>query len=167
MRAGLAEVAQRLASHGDPLEESARRVACVQYSVDSESGPRAPGHRGIGRGAATIEGEGFEKDAFVGIRVGRISCLTLPAVLRAQEQRRASIDVDHYKSMRRSTCQAQTLQATAAVTFVPQESGSSSGHIRMHNALSVSKVVDEQGRNLETNRSAQDYTVKVFFLNRW
>ena len=92
-----------------------------------------------------------------------VSCLTLPAVLRAQEQRRASIDVDHYKIDAQIDMQAQTLQATAAVTFVPQESGSSSATFELHNALSVSKVVDEQGRNLETNRSAQDYTVKVFF----
>ena len=45
MRAGLAEVAQRLASHGDPLEESARRVA-ASVLVDSESGPRAGGIAG-------------------------------------------------------------------------------------------------------------------------
>ena len=74
-----------------------------------------------------------------------VSCLTLPAVLRAQEQRRASIDVDHYKIDAQIDMQAQTLQATAAVTFVPQESGSSSATFELHNALSVSKVVDEQG----------------------
>ena len=45
MRAGLAEVAQRLASHGDPLEESARRVA-ASVLVDGESGPRAGGIAG-------------------------------------------------------------------------------------------------------------------------
>ena len=53
---------------------------------------------------------------------------TLPAVLRAQEQRRASIDVDHYKIDAQIDMQAQTLQATAAVTFVPQESGSTRPH---------------------------------------
>jgi hypothetical protein len=92
-----------------------------------------------------------------------VSCLALPAALRAQEQRRATIDVDHYKIEAQIDVERQTLQATAAVTFVPQESGSSSAIFELHNALSVSKVVDEQGRNLETNRSAQDYTVKVFF----
>jgi hypothetical protein len=92
-----------------------------------------------------------------------VSCLALPAGLWAQEQRRTAIDVDHYKIVAQIDMEAQTLQATAAVTFVPLESGSSSATFELHNALSVSKVVDEQGRNLETNRSAQDYTVKVFF----
>ena len=90
-------------------------------------------------------------------------CLALPAALRGQEQRRSSIDVDHYKIEAQIDIERQSLLATAAVTFVPQDSGSSSATFELHNALSVSKVVDEQGRNLETNRSAQDYTVKVFF----
>src|SRR5208283_844102 len=93
-----------------------------------------------------------------------VLCLALPAALRAQEQRRTSIDVDHYKIEAQIDIERQTLQATAAVTFVPQDSGSSSATFELHNALSVSKVVDDQGRSLETNRSAQDYTLKVFFL---
>jgi lipid-A-disaccharide synthase len=40
MKAGLAEVARRLAQHGDPLEESARRVA-ASLLVDCEAGQRA------------------------------------------------------------------------------------------------------------------------------
>ena len=92
-----------------------------------------------------------------------VSCLTLLPCLQAQEQRRAAIDVDHYKLDVRVDVETQTLQATAAVTFVPQDSGSNSATFELHNALIVAKVVDEQGRNLETNRSAQDFTVKVFF----
>ncbi len=93
-----------------------------------------------------------------------VLCLALPGALRAQEQRRTSIDVDHYKIEAQIDIERQTLQATAAVTFVPQDAGSSSATFELHNALSVSKVVDDQGRSLETNRSAQDYTLKVFFL---
>ncbi|MGO9242609.1 MAG: M1 family aminopeptidase [Bryobacteraceae bacterium] len=93
-----------------------------------------------------------------------VLCLALPAALRAQEQRRTSIDVDHYKIEAQIDLERQTLQATAAVTFLPLDSGSSSATFELHNALSVSKVVDDQGRSLETNRSAQDYTLKVFFL---
>src|ERR1035437_8369173 len=92
-----------------------------------------------------------------------LSCLALPAALLAQEQRRASIDVDHYKLDARIDVERQTLQATAAVTFIPQDAGSNSATFELNNALSVGKAVDGQGRNLEVNRSAQDFTVKVFF----
>ena len=90
--------------------------------------------------------------------------LAVPAAaLLAQEQRRASIDVDHYKIDAKIDIDRQSLQATAAITFVPQDAGSNSATFELHNALSVNKAVDEQGRNLEVNRSAQDFSVKVFF----
>jgi aminopeptidase N len=92
-----------------------------------------------------------------------LACLAAPAVLLAQEQRRSSIDVDHYKIDARIDVDSQTLQAIAAVTFTPLDSGSNSATFELNNALSVGKAVDEQGRNLELNRSAQDFTVKVFF----
>ena len=89
--------------------------------------------------------------------------LAAPAVLLAQEQRRSSIDVDHYSIDAKVDVERQTLQATAAITFIPQDSGSNSATFELNNALSVGKAVDGQGRNLEVNRSAQDFTVKVFF----
>ncbi len=92
-----------------------------------------------------------------------LSCLAAPAALVAQEQRRSSIDVDHYKLDATIDVERQALQATAAITFIPQDAGSNSATFELNNALSVSTAVDEQGRSLEVNRSAQDFTVKVFF----
>jgi aminopeptidase N len=92
-----------------------------------------------------------------------LSCLAVPSALLAQESRRSSIDVDHYKIDAKIDVEKQTLQATATVTFIPQDAGSNSATFELNNALSVGKAVDEQGRNLEINRSAQDFTVKVFF----
>ena len=92
-----------------------------------------------------------------------LSCLAAPAALLAQEARRSPIDVDHYKIDAKIDVERQTLQATAAVTFVPQDAGSNSATFELNNALTVGKAVDEQGRNLEVNRSAQDFSVKVFF----
>ena len=90
------------------------------------------------------------------------AALAPQALLWAQETRRGTIDVDHYKIEAQIDVENRTLSARAAVTFVPQDSGASSATFELHNALSVSKVVDEQGRNLEFNRSVQDFTVKVF-----
>jgi aminopeptidase N len=92
-----------------------------------------------------------------------LCCLAAPAALVAQEKSRTSIDVDHYKIDAKIDVERQTLQATAAVTFIPQDAGSNSATFELNNALSVGKAVDEQGHNLELNRSAQDFTVKVFF----
>ena len=92
-----------------------------------------------------------------------LSCLAVPSALLAQESRRSSIDVDHYKIDAKIDVEKQTLQATATVTFIPQDAGSNSATFELNNALSVGKAVDEQGRNLEINRSVQDFTVKVFF----
>jgi len=89
--------------------------------------------------------------------------LMAPSAMFAQESRRTLIDVDHYKIDARIDLDRQALQATAAVTFAPQDAGSNSATFELHNALSVSKAVDEQGRTLEINRSAQDFSVKVFF----
>lgn len=92
-----------------------------------------------------------------------LSCLAAPAALLGQEKSRSSIDVDHYKIDAKIDVERQTLQATAAVTFIPQDAGSNSATFELNNALSVGKAVDDQGRNLEVNRSAQDFSVKVFF----
>jgi hypothetical protein len=92
-----------------------------------------------------------------------LACLAAPAALFAQEQRKSSIDVDHYKIDAVIDVDRQALLANATVTFIPLDAGSNSATFELNNALSVSKAVDEQGRNLEVNRSAQDFTVKVFF----
>jgi hypothetical protein len=49
-----------------------------------------------------------------------LSCLAAPAALLAQETRRSSIDVDHYKIDARIDVERQTLQATAADESVEQ-----------------------------------------------
>src|ERR1039458_4037269 len=84
------------------------------------------------------------------------------AQAQAQDQRRTAIDVDRYKIDARVDIERQTLQATAAVTFLPLDSGANSATFELHNALTVTKVEDDQGRRLEFNRSAQDFSVRVY-----
>ena len=47
--------------------------------------------------------------------------------------------------------------------FTPLDDNTNSAAFELNNALNVSKVVDEQGREIQTSRSQQDFTVRLSF----
>src|SRR5580698_9087520 len=91
-----------------------------------------------------------------------ISSLIVTALLSAQDRsaRQQKIDVQSYLIDAQVDPRAATLSATVLVRFIPLED-TSSVTFELNNALNISKVVDEDGRQVPASRMAQDMTIKL------
>src|SRR5580698_3488938 len=91
-----------------------------------------------------------------------ISSLIVTALLSAQDRsaRQQKIDVQSYLIDAQVDPRAQTLTATAQVKFIPLED-TSSVTFELNNALTISRVLDEDGRQVPSSRTAQDMSVKL------
>src|SRR6516162_10294948 len=90
-----------------------------------------------------------------------LSILTLTAP--AQERRGSRIDVDGYAIDAEVSPITQSLTARVTVRFVPLDDNVSSAAFELNNALNVSRVVDEKGKQISASRSQQDFTVRLNF----
>lgn len=91
-----------------------------------------------------------------------LAAVTAPITGLAQErgQPRQRIDVQSYLIDAQIDPRAQTLNATALVRFIPQEETSALS-FELNNALNLTKVVDEDGRQVPASRMQQDMTVRL------
>jgi tetratricopeptide (TPR) repeat protein len=81
----------------------------------------------------------------------------------AQERRAAPrIDVEQYTIEAEITPNTQTMSAKATVRFVPDDNISSAA-FELNNALNVSRVVDDKGKQINASRNQQDFTVRLSF----
>ncbi len=55
------------------------------------------------------------------------------------------------------------LPAKAAVRFIPLDDNVTSATFELNNALNVSRVVDDQGKQIPASRNQQDFTVRLSF----
>ena len=85
--------------------------------------------------------------------------LTAPA----QERRGSRIDVDGYAIDAEVSPSAQTLTARVTVRFVPLDDNMNSAAFELNNALNVSRVLDDKGKQISASRSQQDFTVRLNF----
>jgi aminopeptidase N len=83
------------------------------------------------------------------------------ASLGAQDRKPARIDVQHYAIDADVNPRTQTLAANVKVQFTAIDNGVSSPSFELNNALNLSKVVDEAGRQVPASRSQQDFTVRL------
>src|SRR6516165_7691365 len=90
-----------------------------------------------------------------------LSILTLAAP--AQERRGSRIDVDGYAIDAEVSPNTQSLNARVTVRFVPLDDNMNSAAFELNNALNVSRVVDEKGKQISASRSQQDFTVRLNF----
>jgi hypothetical protein len=83
-------------------------------------------------------------------------------VANAQDARgaRQRIDVQNYAIEAQIDPRAQTLAATARVRFTPIDDVSSVS-FELNNALNLSKVTDEDGRQIPASRTQQDMSVRL------
>jgi hypothetical protein len=58
---------------------------------------------------------------------------------------------------------AQSLAAKAVVRFTPLDDNITSAAFELNNALNVSRVVDDQGKQIPASRNQQDFTVRLSF----
>jgi hypothetical protein len=88
--------------------------------------------------------------------------LMFGALAGAQDRaaRQQKIDVQSYMIDAQVDPRAQTLNATVMVRFIPLED-TSQVTFELNNALNISKVTDEDGRQVPSSRLAQDMAVKL------
>src|SRR5437764_15459746 len=84
------------------------------------------------------------------------------ATVFAQERggARQRLDVQSYLIDAQIDPAAQTLNATALVRFIPPDD-TSSLTFELNNALNLSKVIDEDGRQIPASRMQQDMSVRL------
>jgi hypothetical protein len=82
----------------------------------------------------------------------------------AQERRGGSrIAVDQYLIEADISPNTSTIAAKATVRFVALDEGINSAAFELNNALNVSKVVDDKGKQLQAARTQQDFSVRIAF----
>ncbi len=82
---------------------------------------------------------------------------------QAQDTRRARIDVDRYTIDAEINPNTQSLAAKATVRFTPEDDRVTAAVFELNNALNVSRVTDETGKQIPASRSHQDYSVRLSF----
>src|ERR1700739_1098187 len=94
-----------------------------------------------------------------------LAVLATAALLVAQDKggKRARIDVENYVIDADINPHTQALTANVKVRFIPLDNDISSVSFELNNALNVSRVVDEWGRQITASRSTQDFTVQLTF----
>ena len=115
----------------------------------------------------------FWKDKSHMFRNRRIRCaapmaaglLSLAAQFAPAQERRASsrIDVEQYTIDAEISPNTQSLAAKATVRFVPLDDDVTSASFELNNALNVSRVVDDTGKQIPASRNQQDFTVRLSF----
>ena len=81
----------------------------------------------------------------------------------AQERRTGRIDVQQYSIEAEVTPNTSTLAVKASVRFLPVDENVSSATFELNNALNVSRVVDDQGKQVPASRNQQDSTLRLSF----
>jgi len=91
--------------------------------------------------------------------------LAMASVLAAQDKgvKRGRIDVDNYTIDAEINPRTQALTANVKVRFTPLDADISTVAFELNNALNVSRVIDDSGRQLPASRSSPDFTVRVSF----
>ena len=82
----------------------------------------------------------------------------------AQQNRPTSrLDVEQYSIEAEVTPSTSTLAAKTSVRFLPLGDGITSTTFELNNALNVSRVVDEAGKQIPVSRNQQDSTLRLSF----
>jgi len=89
--------------------------------------------------------------------------LALGASAAWSQDRRSRIDVEQYTIDAEVSPAAQSLTAKASVRFVPLDDNIASAAFELNNALNVSRVVDDKGKQIPASRNQQDFTVRLSF----
>ena len=79
------------------------------------------------------------------------------------QDRRSRIDVDQYLIEANVSPNTQSITAKATLRFTPLDDNVTSASFELNNALSVSRVVDDKGKQIPASRNQQDFTVRLSF----
>ncbi|MEO8373548.1 MAG: peptidase M1, partial [Candidatus Solibacter sp.] len=79
------------------------------------------------------------------------------------QDRRTRIDVEQYTIDVEVSPATQSLTSKAIVRFIPLDDNITSAAFELNNALNVSRVVDDKGKQIPASRNQQDFTVRLSF----
>ncbi|MCU1239052.1 MAG: peptidase rane alanine aminopeptidase [Candidatus Solibacter sp.] len=89
--------------------------------------------------------------------------LALSACAAWSQDRRSRIDVEQYTIDAEVSPNTQSLSAKVSVRFIPLDDNITSAAFELNNALNVSRVVDDKGKQIPASRNQQDFTVRLSF----
>ena len=94
-----------------------------------------------------------------------LAALAAASLLVAQDKgaKRSRLDVQHYVIDAEINPHTQALTASVQVQFVPLDNDVSSANFELNNAMNLSRVVDDTGRQLSASRSGQDFGLRLSF----
>src|SRR5579872_3273202 len=92
-------------------------------------------------------------------RSGSLAALLLLAALAQAQERKSRVHLDSYVIDADINQHTQSLAAKVAARFTPLDDNTSSVAFELNNALNVSKVLDEQNREIQTSRTKQDFKI--------
>ena len=95
------------------------------------------------------------------IALAAAGVLLVTATCFAQDDRRAHIDVDNYTIDADINPDTQTISARVAVRFMALDDQTPAVTFELNNALSISRITDDRGQNLQSSRNQSDSTVRV------
>jgi Tfp pilus assembly protein PilF len=96
-------------------------------------------------------------------RLAAVLALALAASAAWAQDRRSRIHVEQYTIDAEVSPAAQSLTAKASVRFTPLDDNITSAAFELNNALNVSRVVDDKGKQIPASRNQQDFTVRLSF----
>src|ERR1019366_6882768 len=105
----------------------------------------------------------FWKDKLLMFRKHTLDLVLTVALGACAQDRRSRIDVQQYTIDAEVSPGAQSLAAKATVRFVPLDDNITSANFELNNALNVSRVVDDAGKQLQASRNQQDFSVRLSF----
>jgi Peptidase family M1 domain len=78
---------------------------------------------------------------------------------------RSHINVESYAIDAEVNPRTQVISANVQVRFVPLDDNVTSASFELNNALNVSRIVDDSGKQIPASRSAQDFSIRLSFPN--
>ena len=103
----------------------------------------------------------FRKLALIGLAAAGIFAGALPA--QPDKGAKARINVEHYAIDADLNPRTQALTASVQIRMIPLEDNITSASFELNNALNVSRIVDDTGRQIPASRSTQDYSIRLSF----
>src|SRR5579864_9494987 len=100
---------------------------------------------------------------FRNLWIGLALAAVTGSLASAQPERRSLIHVEQYTINAEVQPRTQSLSSQVAVRFVPMQDNTSSATFELNNALNISRVVDESGKQVQASRNQQDFTVRLTF----
>jgi aminopeptidase N len=99
------------------------------------------------------------------LRKSLLAALAMVSLLGAQDKgvKRARIDVENYVINADINPHTQAVAASVLIKFTPLDNDISSLSLELNSALTVSRIVDDAGRQIPASRSSQDQSLRLSF----